>query len=130
MEENEKTEFSNKDKLLEISQLCRKFAYWIDSDTKLPDSYNRIIDLMLNQVRQMNKFVMDQMVDVSDNLNEEVKSVPTDPNIWSTIKKHTLEKSGKKELGKIDMWHANREYKNKGGKWRKRKRKKDNENYD
>jgi len=114
-----------KDQLLHIAQLARKVAYWLDPDTEFPEEYNKTIKIINQKLSEMNDYVNDQMIDISDNLNEEVKSVPTKPEVWSRVKKNALEKSGKKELGKVSTWLATKEYKDKGGKWRKKKRKKD-----
>lgn len=118
-DQNLPKEESIKDKLLNIAQIARKTAYWLDNDSELPNGFINTINVITEKMNQMNKFITDQMIDVSDTLDEEVKSVPTKPDMWSKVKKSNVEKHGENST-----WHANKEYKENGGNWRKKKRKK------
>ena len=117
---SEKKELSYIDKLNNISQFARKVANWYDSDTEIDPLILKKIDVAYQYMTSVNKFLMDQMVDIGESINEsngvvtETKAIPTKPSLWAESK----------EISNNDSEKANIVYRQNGGKWRKKRLKK------
>lgn len=99
-----------------LSQIARKLAYWIDSDTEIPEWVHEHIKTSLGSMQQVSEFLMGQTVDVSD--VKENKLVPTKPELWQKAKIEGRKRFNEAQ-DKANIY-ASKWYKEHGGQFRKK----------
>lgn len=129
--EEKPKELTNALKLQTIGELGRKLGYWIDEDIELPKSITDRISMAFNYLKQIDKYLTEQMVDIHETLNEDgstehTKSIPTKPELLTHAKamgRNKFKDAPSKAKLFVSKW-----YKQNGGSWKKRGLKKKKKN--
>lgn len=106
-----------------IGQMGRKVGYWMDDDIQLPPEIKTQVVAAFNAMKQINKYMDGQMVDISESINpdgsrDQYKSIPTNPQALDEAK--IMSKSKFPDSSdKASLW-ASKYYREQGGTWKKK----------